>query len=99
MDSKGYSWKFVTVSQIISKVACELCCVNVEPSDANANVNLFDGEDTAGRKIIGLFTSVKINREFYPCMPIYCRKGLYVEIVAATTGVFIHWREAPSEKG
>ena len=99
MNSKEYSFKFVTVSQVVSKVGCELCCLNLEPSDVNANVNIFNGEDTAGEKIIGLFTSVKINQEFYPCVPIYCRKGLYIEIVAATTGIFVHWRELPSEKG
>jgi len=93
MKSKDWTWKFVTASELLSKGACELCCVNLEPSNTNANINIYNGENTLGEKIVGLFTSVKINREFYPTTPIYCGRGLYVEVVAFTTGVFVHWRE------
>jgi hypothetical protein len=90
--SKQYSWAWVTADQCLCHVECELLYAFITPSAAEAEVYIYDGENTNGDKIFKFVTASKNTRPFAPKVPVYCRRGLYVDIVKNTEGVFVQWR-------
>ena len=93
MDSKSYSWKWVTADEILSHGPCELLHVLFIPSSsATATATIYDGEDTNGTVIVAFRTAQSRQAELKPPRPIYCRRGLYVDDIANTKGVFVQWK-------
>ena len=99
MESKQYSWKWVTDDEIVSKMACEICMIALTCDGANANVTVYDGEDDNGELVMvvkGLQNrTVDINIDHH----IYCRRGIYLVMSPAVFGVFIQWKMCPSKEG
>lgn len=94
VESKKYSWVWVTADRLLSHGACELLYARAY-SDGGAieNTALYDGESTSGTIIVNFNSGVKSNIPLTPKVPIYCRRGLYVDIGENTEGVFVQWRE------
>jgi len=91
--SINYSWRRITEDAQLSTGACELCYIAVEPSAAASDVIVYDGENNKGDEIMTLVASTKTLVEFRPMVPIYCRRGLYVDKGSNVTAIFIQWRE------
>lgn len=92
MDSKECSWAYVTGDQLLAKNECELIYAYLVCSAATTDSALYDGEDTTGTKIIDFKSAAVTGHEFSPPVPVYCRKGLYVDIGTSVSGIFIQWR-------
>ena len=94
MNSKEYSWKWVTQDELLSHGPCELLYAQLIPqSAATATSTLYDGENTKGDIISSFRTAESRPCEIDPPVPIYCRRGLYIDIAAQTKGIFVQWRE------
>jgi len=94
MESKELSWKFVTASELLSLMPCELHYAYLSAEAAHDDTYLRDGEDTSGRPIVILECGEKESVKFNPPYPVYCERGLFVEITDDNVkGVFIQWRE------
>lgn len=94
MESKDYSWKFVTADELLSHGACELVYAYLSADAVNADTILYDGENTTGKQIVNLENGDKHGAVFNPPRPVYCRRGLYIDIAATNVdGVFVMWRE------
>jgi len=100
MDSKEYSWKFLSASELLSRVACDLVyAVQVmKVVDAAAFTDFYNGESILDNVIVILPGSLLL-AEFNPKEPVYCRRGLYVNVTGAIDGVFVLWRERSSIEG
>ena len=93
-DSKEYSWKWVIADELLSHGACDLLHARAYSSgNAIENTAIYDGEDTNGKLIVNFNSGVKGNIPLTPKVPIYCRRGLYVDIGDNVEGVFVQWRE------
>lgn len=99
VESIRYSWKWVTASELLSKVACELCCFMLTATTDFGTVNLYDGENTTGELIAIIECLANRSQMFCPKYPIYCRRGLYIERVANVFGAFVQWRELGHKGG
>jgi hypothetical protein len=84
MDSKEYSWTWVTASQLLTDLECELVYALLVP--------IYNGTGTTGDVVTYLVSAVATQQPFSPPVPIYCRKGLYITKGSATTGVLVVWR-------
>lgn len=98
MESKEYSWAWVTADRLLSHGACELLFAYLVVSAASTDSAIYDGENTTGDKIVDLKSAAVTGHPFEPAVPVYCRKGLYVDIGTSVTGIFIQWRELGSPK-
>lgn len=92
MESKEYSWAWVTVDQCLRQGACELLAAYLVPSGATTDSALYDGENTSGKLIATLVQAVVTNLPFEPPVPIYCRRGLFVDVGTSVTGILVIWR-------
>lgn len=99
MESKEYSWKWVTADELLSRVECELVWCILTSSGNNASITLHNGESATGETIATLEALANRSEPFMPPIPIYCTRGLYVNIDANTTGVLVIWREIPQGIG
>jgi len=94
MESKEYSWKWVTASEILSHRACELVYAQaVSDGGEIKDTLIYNGENTTEELLINLQKGTEGNIILSPPEPIYCRRGLYVVIGSSTEGVFVQWRE------
>jgi len=93
VDSKEYSWRRITVDQLLSNRACELYYVAVEPSADAFDVAIYDGENTTGDEIHTIIGEETNQAVFHPPVPVFCRRGLYIDIGSNVTAVFVQWRE------
>ncbi|MBA7568162.1 hypothetical protein ES708_09883 [subsurface metagenome] len=99
MDSKDYSWKWVTAEELLSHGACELCYVKVNPVDSTCNVTIYDGENALGRIIAVIDSEFVTNCELLPKEPIYCRRGLFIGLMTGCAGMLVQWRELGHKEG
>jgi len=99
VDAKEYSWEYVTLDNtLLTSMACELVYARLTPDTAAAAASIFNGENENGQLVGILRTAELYNCEIAPPVPIYCRRGLYID--ALTTGaVLIIWRNRPSPEG
>jgi len=97
-ESKEYSWAWVTGDRLLSHGACELLYALLDAGANDDYVTLYDGENTSGDTLVIIRAATKISKAFSPKVPVYCRRGLYVDVATATTKVFIQWRELGSPK-
>ena len=94
MESKEYSWKWVTASELLSNRACELIFAHLIPSEAGTcTATIYDGENALGAVITAMRTAISQHCDFAPPIPVYCRKGLYFQSITIVKGCFIMWRE------
>jgi hypothetical protein len=92
VDSRTVSWMRVTVDMVLCEKECELLFAYLVPSAANASVILYDGENTTGRKIVNLKSAAITGHPFKPPVPIYCSKGLFVDVGLNVSSVLVMWR-------
>lgn len=92
MESKEYSWAWVTSDQCLRHGECELIAAYLVPSGATTDSALYDGESAAELPIIILKAEVIRTLPFEPPVPIYCRRGLYVDVGTSVTGILVIWR-------
>lgn len=95
LDSKEYSWAWVTTDRVLSHGPCELVFAYLVVSASSTDTYLYNGENTTGDKIVTLESNSARGHAFSPKVPVYCMKGLYVDIGTSVTGVFVQWRELP----
>jgi len=94
MESKEYSWKWVTADELLSHGPCEFLGSHHVPSTAGTStIDIYNGENTNGEVIVKCRTAESRATPFHPPKPIYCRRGLYLDIKANCLGVFMMWRE------
>ena len=91
-DSSLISRQWVTADARLCEKECELIFAYMLPSAANADVSLYDGENTSGDLIATLKEAAVSGHRFRPPVPIYCRKGLYVDVGSNVTGILVMWR-------
>jgi len=74
------TWLRITISQVLSKVACNLLNVIVTPNgdSNNGNVTLYNGESASDPAIITLRSGTGISRGFIMTPPLFCDRGLYI---------------------
>lgn len=99
VESEEYSWKWVTADELLSHGRCELIYAFCCPNDAEPEAYLYDGESTSGDKLFRFVGSTKRNIPFSPKAPVYCRRGLYVDIGKDIEGIFVQWRELGHGRG
>lgn len=95
MDSREYSWAWVTADRRLSLGPCELVFALLTAGAGNADVTLYDGENTSGDIILTLEALQHVTQQAHLLVFAYCRRGLYVDIGTNVTGCFIQWRELP----
>lgn len=93
VKSKEYSWAWVTADRLLSLGPCELICAYLVPSAATTDSVLYDGQNASGDTIITLKAATVRIMPFSPKAPVYCRKGLYVDVGSSVSGIFVQWRE------
>lgn len=99
IESKEFSWKWVTADELLSRRACELVYARLTPATDAGLCILYNGENADGEVIEQLETAGMNNCEFYPAKPVYCGRGLYVGTVTTVKGIFVQWREIPQGIG
>jgi len=100
VESKEYSWKWVTADGCLSKGPCEFVYSHHVPSTAGTStINLYDGENTNGELIAKCRTAESRATVISPPVPIYCRRGLYIDVKANCLGVLVIWRELGQKGG
>jgi len=92
VESKEYSWKWVTADELLSHGACEFLYCRLTADTDVGSVILYDGENASGKQIVKIATSGLYNSECKPTKPIYCRRGLYLGSLT-TAEVLVQWRE------
>lgn len=92
MESKRYSWDFVTTDRVLNSGPCELLFAYLVPSGATTDSALYDGISTSGKRIATLKVSSVDGVAFSPPVPIYCDTGLYVDVGTSVTGILVMWR-------
>lgn len=92
VESKAYSWKWVTAAELLSHGACEFLYARLTITDTSGSATLYDGENDKGTVIVELVSGGDYNCEANPCVPIYCRRGLYIGKFT-TARVLVQWRE------
>lgn len=98
-ESKEYSWAWVTADRLLSLGPCELVSIAQTSSGNTSDVTYYDGENTTGDIILIMEALANRTAQFCPHVPIYCRRGLYVDIGNNVTGCFVMWRELSNKKG
>jgi hypothetical protein len=91
-DSRSVSRQWVTADALLAEKECELLFGYLVPSAANADVSLYDGENTTGELIAMLKSAAITGHKFKPPVPVHCRKGLYVDVGSNVTGILVMWR-------
>ncbi len=92
MDSRSYSWAWVTSDQLLTEKPAELVSATLVPSAATTDSAIYNGRNASGDKVIGLKRATVDNLDFAPPVPIYCDKGIYVDVGTSVTGILVQWR-------
>jgi len=99
MDSKEYSWAWVTADRLLSHGACELVDAHLVPNAAGTSTaEYYDGENDTGDVIMKTRIAASQHCDLHPATPIYCRRGLYIKLTANVRGILIQWRELGSPR-
>lgn len=92
MESKDYSWDYVTGDRCVRTGPCELVSAYLVPSAGTTDSALYDGTDSKGKKIADLKEAAISGHPFSPLIPIYCAKGLFVDVGTSVSGILVQWR-------
>jgi len=94
MDSREYSWRWITASCLLSHGPCELVDAHLVPDSAGTSTaEYYDGENDNGELIISSRIAASQHCDLAPKVPIYCQRGLYVKVTANVRGILVQWRE------
>lgn len=94
MESKAFSWAWVTADQVLSHGPADLLYVLFIPSSsATATATIYNGENTTEPPVVAFRTAQSRQSEFRPPEPVYCRRGIFVNDIANVKGLFVQWRE------
>ncbi|MCK9598668.1 MAG: hypothetical protein M0R06_06480 [Sphaerochaeta sp.] len=91
-DSKEYSWARVTADQKLNQGPCELIYAYLVPSGATTDSVIYNGVDTSGEKIVTLKEEAVSGHPFKPPVPVFCSKGLFVDVGSSVSEIFVLWR-------
>ena len=92
-ESIKYSWKWLTADAQLSTGACELVYAFLSADgQTTGKAVIYDGENVNGDMILTFEAIANSGTPFAPGVPVYCRRGLYVDY-AAGAGIFLLWRE------
>jgi len=92
LESKEYSWAWVTADRLLTERECELIYAHMAVSDAETDTHLRNGVDANADIVVTLKSAVVTGLPFSPPVPVYCRKGLFADIGSKTSGLFVMWR-------
>lgn len=98
MESQEYSWTHVTDDQLLSTGPCELVYASIAVGSANNKATFYNGVGTNNPIVVILQTAARTSVDFNPPKPVYCSKGLYVDLTSNVDGLFVMWRELPKGK-
>lgn len=84
-------WRWATVAQVITNKPCKLLGLVVTPSAVNAEVKVYDGENTTAPPILEVFLATKDTLELNFPGGIKTDRGLYIGSFTSITGVLIRW--------
>ncbi|MBA7481121.1 hypothetical protein ES707_16591 [subsurface metagenome] len=99
-NAKEYAWKWITASELLCRSACDLVDAHLVPDAAGfATAVFYNGEDTNGEIILSARVLGITHCDLHPNVPIYCRRGLYIDIVTNTRGILVQWRPRASKEG
>ena len=93
VESKEYSWKWVTTDELLSNGRCEFLYAKLVSETDIGEATLYDGENTLGKTLVRLHSGGNWNCECSPPVPVYCRRGLYIGKTVTLDGVLVIWRE------
>lgn len=99
MESKEYSWKYVTADELLTPNPCELIYAKLTPTTDVGSAILYNGESVTGREIVKLAAGGLYNCECAPPVPVYCGRGLYVGSTSTIDGILVIWRESGYKEG
>jgi hypothetical protein len=91
VEAKQISWRWCTIDQILSPGPCWLIWAYLVVSAASADTHLYNGLNPTADKVVTLESADVTGHEFTPPQPLYCSKGLYIDVGAAVTGVLVAW--------
>jgi hypothetical protein len=92
MESKEYSWAWVTADMKLTDQTAELVSAHLVVSAASTDSAIYNGADTNGDKILALASAAVTTLPITPPVPIYCSKGLFVDVGTNVTGILVQWR-------
>ena len=92
LQSKDYSWAWVTGDRKLTDQKSELVAAYLVVSAASTDSAIYNGSDTSGDKILALESAAITNLPFEPPVPIYCGKGIFVDVGTNVTGILVIWR-------
>jgi len=92
MDSKEYSWNWITADTILTQSECELVYVSFVVGAANNTLKLYNGVNSSSDPIMEIHSASRTNVEVRPAKPIFCSKGLFADFSSNVVGAFIQWK-------
>lgn len=99
MDPKEYDSKYITATELLSPIACELALLIPLAGGNVGDMSVYDGEDAQGE--LKLRVKVPTNRStpfvFNPHL--YLRRGLYIVFTSQIDGCLVQWTSRPSKEG
>lgn len=96
--SKEYSWEWVTADRLLSHGPCELIYALLSLRGAGS-ATIYDGESTSGNVVAILQDPVGGEVvHLVPPQPLFCPRGLYVDVGSHVDGVLVQWRELKHEE-
>ncbi len=93
MESKNYSWQYVTIDSQLCEGPCELVSAYLVVSAASTDSAIYNGMGTKGDKIVDLKSAAVTGHLFNPPVPVYCNKGLYVDVGTSVSGILVQYRK------
>jgi hypothetical protein len=97
VDSKEISWRWCTTDQVLSQGPCELISAHLVVSAGSTDSYLYSGTSTGGELIVALAAAAVTGLPFTPPEPVYCPRGLFVDVGTNVTGIFVQWRNLPGK--
>ena len=85
------AWRWITAAQVITKKPCKLLGLMVTPSATNAEVKVYDGENTTDPLILEVFLATKDSKEYNFPGGVKTDRGLYIASFTNITGVLVRW--------
>jgi len=94
----GYIWTRVETDQVISKIPCNISCIVITPdsSSNDADVTFYEGESSNDPMVFTLRSGAGVSGQWVFPVPLYMRRGFYVDIGKNVTEVLIQWETCKS---
>ena len=99
MDSKEYSSKNITATELLARHALELASIVPRADSSNGQISVYDGVDTNGEKKLGLKLAKNTSSPFAFNPHVYFRIGLYIVFENNIDDCFVQWRLRPHGEG